>query len=65
MRDPLLDWREGGCVARKGDELLPIGEVRGEPVECSALMAGGWSSFLTVENRIRGLRLVLLMRDER
>ena len=37
MRDPLLDWREGGCVAREGDELLPIGEVRGEPVECSAL----------------------------
>ena len=23
MRDPLHDRREGGCVAREGDELLP------------------------------------------
>ena len=37
MRDPLRDWGEGGCVTREGDELLPVGEVGGEPVECSAL----------------------------
>ena len=29
--------REGGCVAREGDKLLPVSEVGVEPVECSAL----------------------------
>ena len=37
LRAPLRDRREGGCVAREGDELLPIGEVGAEPVVCSAL----------------------------
>ena len=37
LRDPLRDWGEGECVTREGDELLPVGEVGGEPVECSAL----------------------------
>ena len=37
MGDPLRDRGEGGCVAGEGDELLSVGEVGGEPVECSAL----------------------------
>ena len=37
MRDPLRNRREGGCVAREGDELSSVSEVGGEPVESSAL----------------------------
>ena len=52
----LLIWEILLLKARR-KELQRSGEEGG-------LMAGGWSSLLTVENRVRGFRLVLLMRDE-
>ena len=33
-------------------------------VEEGGLLSGGWRRFLTVEKRVRGLGLVLLMREE-
>ena len=52
----LLIWEILLLKARR-KELQRSGEEGG-------LMAGGWISLLTVENRVRGFRLVLLMRDE-
>ena len=37
LGDTLCDRGEAGGVVRKGDELLSVGEVGGEPVECGAL----------------------------
>lgn len=53
----LLIWEILWLKARR-KELQRSGEEGG-------LMSGGWSSLLTVENRMRGFRLVLLMRVEK
>ena len=53
----LLIWEILWLKARR-KELQRAGEEGG-------LMSGGWSSLLTVENRMRGFRLVLLMRVEK
>ena len=53
----LLIWESLLLKARRKE--LQRAEDDGE------LMSGGWSSLLTVENRMRGFRLVLLMRVEK
>ena len=48
-----------------GDFIVKSKEERAADGEEGGLMSGGWSSLLTVENRMRGFLLVLLMRVEK